>query len=219
VLKVNGSTKMKKVFVISLILFLFPTMTYSQILNSYGVKLGTVISSPTWTKASENDSKVKNISAFDIGGFISLQFLKNLSIVPELHFLQKGFKYPVQVTSLYQPNGTGEYYYTKSSASYLSLPLNISWIFYKVSFDLYIYGGARFDFVIDKQGNEWQYYFDRFKNSDFGLSTGIGIRTREIIGIGTGLEFRYSPNITESYSDDYEQIKNKSFEILLVIYN
>jgi hypothetical protein len=210
---------MKKVSVVLLLLLVFPLITYPQIINSYGMKFGAVISSPMWTKALENDSQVGKIYGFDFGGFIRINVFDNISIVPEFHFLQKGFKYPIQITSLEYPNGTGEYYNVKSSASYLSLPLSISWEFYKSSFDLYVFGGARCDFVIGKNGNEWQYYYDRFKDYDFGFSVGLGVQTKELIGIGTGLEFRFSPNATESYSDGYEQITNKSFEILFAIYN
>lgn len=210
---------MKKSFAIILMLITFPFSAYSQIINSFGAKIGTAISSPIWDKASQNDSRVQTMYGFDVGGFIKINLYKNISVIPEIHYLKKGFKYDLPITTLQHPNGTGEFYTINSSANYLSLPLNISWEFYKSYFDAYVFGGSRFDFVIEKYGNEWQYYYERFKDFDFGFCVGLGIQTRELINIGTGLEFRFSPNITKSYTDGYEQITNRSFEILFVIYN
>ena len=209
---------MKRLFCLLIVLSLFPLTHYSQIIESYGLKLGTALSSPTWTKDSQTDSKIQSKYGLDIGGFVRVKLLNNISIIPELHFVQKGFQYPIETSSIFNPNATKIYYTTKSSANYLSVPINISWSFHKSSMETYIIGGIHFDFIVSRNGDYWQYYYDRFKNVTIGLTTGIGVQTSKLIGIGTGLEFRYSPSIVDSYYDGYEQIRNKSFEFLFMIF-
>lgn len=208
---------MYKKLLIVLVIFI-SSIVYPQGIEHFGLKVGTTASTPIWSHDSKSDSHVQTKWGLDIGAFIEFKLVENLSFVPEIHFIQKGLRYDIPITTMEFPDGTGQFITLKPNVNYVSIPININYTFYKTSFEIYGVGGVRLDFAVDKNGDGFDYQYKQFKDVDLGANIGLGLRTKELIGIGTGLEFRFSPNITPSYFKYGEKITNSSFEILFVLY-
>lgn len=207
-----------KKFLIVLVIFI-SSIVYSQSFEHFGLKVGTTASSPIWSHDSKSDSHVQTKWGLDIGAFVEVGLGEDIALVPEIHFIQKGLRYDIPITTMEFPDGTGRFITLKPNVNYLSIPIDIKYTFYKSLFELYTIGGGRLDFAVDKNGDGFDYQYKEFNNVDLGVSIGAGVRTKNLIGIGTGLEFRYSPNVTASYSQSNEKITNNAFEILFVIYH
>jgi len=206
-----------KKLLIVLVIFI-SSIVYPQSFEHFGLKVGTTASTPIWSHDSKSDSHVQTKWGLDIGAFIEFKLVDNLSLVPEIHFIQKGLRYDIPITTMEFPDGTGQFITLEPNVNYISVPINVNYSFYKSAFEIYGVGGARLDFALDKNGDGFDYQYKQFKDVDFGASIGVSLRTKDLIGIGTGLEFRFSPNITSSYSKSGEKITNSSFEILFVLY-
>lgn len=187
-------------------------------IEHYGLKVGTTASSPIWSHDSKSDSHVQTKWGLDIGAFIEFNLAENLSLVPEIHFTQKGLRYDIPITTIQFPDGTGQYITLKPNANYLSIPVNIKYSIYKTIIDIYLSGGVRLDLLVNKNGDGFDIFYNNFKKIDFGLNMILGVRTNELFGFGAGVEFRYSPNLTSSYSDDTQKITNSSFDFLFLIF-
>ncbi|MGK9477993.1 outer membrane beta-barrel protein [Melioribacter sp. OK-6-Me] len=194
------------------------SIIYSQSFIRFGLKAGTTASTPKWTHDSNNDNGVRTKWGLDIGAFADIGIGERIALVPEIHFVQKGLRYDIPITTMQFPDGTGEFITERPNVNYISIPINVNYTFYKSVFEIYAVGGGRVDFAIDKKGEGFDFIYQQFKDIDYGVSVGLGFRTKELIGFGTGLEFRYSPNLTASYSKFGQEITNNSFEMLFVLY-
>lgn len=194
------------------------SIVYPQSIGHYGLKVGTTASTPKWSHDSESDSHVQTKWGLNIGAFIEFNIAENLYLVPEIHFTQKGFRYDIPITTSQFPDGTGQSIALKPVANYLAIPVNIKYSLYKKVIDVYLSGGIRFDLLISKNGDGFDIFYNNFKKIDFGLNMILGVRAYELFGFGTGVEFRYNPNVTSSYSNDTQNITNSSFDLLLLIF-
>lgn len=206
----------KKAFVI--LVFFSYSIVFTQSVQNYGIKIGTTASTPIWSHGSQNDSNVKTKWGLDIGAFTEFEIGEKLSLVPEIHFVQKGLRYDIPITTIQFPDGTGQYITLKPNANYLSVPVSIKYSIYKSVFDVYLSGGVRLDLLVNKNGDGFDVFYNNFKKIDFGMNIVLGIKTNELFGFGSGVEFRYSPNLTSSYSDDSQKITNSSFEFLFLLF-
>lgn len=202
-----------------LIIFtLSSTICFSQDITHYGVKFGVVASKPIWSFNSVNDKNIQTKWGIDFGSFVEISYDDNISIVPELHFIQKGMRYDIPITTNEFPDGTGEYFVSKPSANYLSIPVSAKYSIIKSLVELYISCGVRIDILINKKGDGFDFFYKKFKNTELGLNFALGASTEKIIGIGSGVELRYSPNVTSSYSDNSFNIKNSSIDVLFCLF-
>jgi Outer membrane protein beta-barrel domain len=185
--------------------------TYSQSIEHWGIKSGVSFSSQT-LQSINSPLEVSPLQAgrgIDAGVFAEIYFDNNLAVVPELSYVNKGFLF----SSFYMGSNK-----QNPSTYYLSIPINMMYLFNKSVMELYLFCGPRID-VLVRHTNISDYYKKDINSIDLGANLGFGIRTKKILGIGTGFELTFSPDFTNSYSNDYSALKNYSFQLLFVFYN
>jgi hypothetical protein len=79
----------------------------------------------------------------------------------------------------------------------------------------YIIAGPRIDYYLSGGGENL--LVNDFKKINIGGTFDVGVESASILPIQMGLEFRYSPDFQDSYSDLGKTIKNRSMEFLLVL--
>lgn len=204
---------------LALVLSFFTISVNSQTITNYGLKFGTVASNPIWKVGSHSYDGVETRMGMDVGIFLNWGLGDNLSLLTEMHYTQKGLRF-------YQPvvnsnNDVVETYVESinPNVNYLSFPIFIKYDLLSSEVTPYIIGGLRIDFVLSKSEIEnprWLY--SNVSNYDFGGSVGLGVQTKSLLGIGTGLEIKYSPSFIKVDSSPMADITNRSLEINLVIY-
>ncbi|MBI3123144.1 MAG: PorT family protein [Ignavibacteriales bacterium] len=201
-----------------LIFILGSTICFSQDILHYGVKFGAVASKPIWSFNSVADKNIQTKWGLDLGAFIEISFNDMISIVPEMHFVQKGMRYDIPITTNEFPDGNGEYFVSKPSANYLSIPISAKYSILKSLVELYVSCGVRIDVLISNKGDGFDFFYKQFKSTELGLNFTVGTSTEKIFGIGSGVELRYSPNVTPSYTDNSFKIRNSSIDVLFCLF-
>jgi hypothetical protein len=194
---------------------LFPSYAGSQLLRGYGVKVGAISATQTWDYNVDITIDAERRWGLDVGGYVELFDTPYLSLLGEVHYVQKGFTFTAIVSSINQPDGTGEYLTVRPRVDYLSLPLLI-----KLRFDMqvvspYVIVGPRLDLLIAKDPQGFQAVLNEFKAIDVGLSLGAGAEVPTSFLSSVLLEFRYSPTFNTSFSNAFLTVRNQSFELLL----
>ncbi|MBA4313118.1 MAG: hypothetical protein C0417_10870 [Chlorobiaceae bacterium] len=199
------------------IIILASTCTQAQFIKGYGFKVGAVSATQTWNYNIDIHRDMENRWGIDAGVYVELLDLPYISILGELHYIQKGFMEEIPITTMDQPEGTGRYLVSKPRVDYLSLPL-LAKIRYNVeTVSPYILIGPRFDFLIGKEPDGYEIIYNKFKKNDMGISVGVGIEIPTSTIQAVLFEFKYSPTFNNSYSNDILTIKNQSFELLVGI--
>ncbi len=138
------------------------------------------------------------------------------SVSSEVHYIQKGFQYKIQVTTEENPDGTGTYKTFSPRLDYLSIPLlakcRLDW----ESSSLYAIAGPRMDILLRSDDAGFSIVLDHLRSTEFGLTMGIGYVVSKIAPFGIGAEFRYSPTFQDSYATDLLTVRNSSLEMMLV---
>lgn len=199
------------------IIILASTFTQAQFIKGYGFKVGAVSATQTWDFNINIKPDIERRWGIDAGVFIEFVDLPYVSLLGELHYIQKGYTEKFIETTPTYPEGTGRYITIKPRVDYLSLPLLA-----KIRYDIgtvspYILIGPRFDFLI---GNDPQYVgsiLDKFKKNDMGISAGVGIEIPTSAIQAVLFEFKYSPTFNKSYNNNILTIKNQSVELLVGI--
>lgn len=197
-------------------LCLFSTIAaQGQLVRGWGVKVGAVTATESWDYTVNINFPADRRWGLDVGAFIEFLDVPLISVLGEVHYIQKGFSQTLPVTTAAQPDGTGEYITMKPRVDYISIP-----VLAKVRFDLglispYVIAGPRFDFLVGKDPQGYDAVLDNFKSGDVGISVGAG--TEVLLPILPPLlaEFRYSPSFSEAYNSNALTVKNESFELLL----
>jgi hypothetical protein len=202
------------IFVICLVL-LISTVTQSQFIRGYGFKVGAVSANQTYDYNIVFDFSPDNRWGFDVGAFVELLDIPYISVLGELHYIQKGFSEKFQETSPDDPAGTGRYITLKPRADYFSIP-----VLAKIRFELgpivpYIIGGPRFDFLVGKEADGFEAVIDHLKSADVGISVGGGVEVKLPAGPAILGEIRYSPDFTNAFKSSTLTVKNQSVELLV----
>lgn len=189
--------------------------TNAQFIRGYGLKFGAISATQTWDYKTSTKFSPERRWGIDAAGYIEVINLPYFRLLGELHYIQKGFSITLPVTTISQPDGTGEYITLKPRVDYLSVP-----ILAKLRFDLgkvtpYLIAGPRFDFLISKNPDGFQSVLDNFKSKDIGISIGSGFEFSLKFIKSVLAEFRFSPSFSEAYSSNTLTVKNQSFEFLL----
>ncbi|MCB9250455.1 MAG: hypothetical protein H6613_18865 [Ignavibacteriales bacterium] len=86
---------MKKIFFILVLFFAVTSISYSQIINGYGIKIGGTFANQDWNYSNltpitdfNSDSKL----GFNAGIFVDFFNLQFMSFLTELNFVQKEWK-------------------------------------------------------------------------------------------------------------------------------
>lgn len=206
-----------------LVLLFFAINVNSQTLTSYGLKLGAVASNPIWKVGSQSYDDVETRMGMDAGIFLNWSLVNNLSLLTEMHYVQKGLRvYEPIVNILPNDNGVKVESHVVSvnpHVNYLSFPIFIKYDLLKSEVIPYLICGLRVDFVLSKGKSELpRWLYSNVNNMDFGGSIGVGFQTKSLLGIGTGLEIRYSPSFVKVDSSLEGEITNRSFEINFILY-
>ena len=150
-------------------------------------------------------------AGIDAGIFVEWLDMPILSFITEAQYIQKG------VTE-----GFDDFIFARPRVDYISVP-----ILAKVRLSIppftdsqympYMIAGPRVDLLINEITDRHFLSFGKFKNIDYGASVGAGIEFSTIAPFRIDLEFRYSPNFTDSYTDFYTKVRNNSWELLLAV--
>jgi len=213
----QGLIMQRLILVISCVLFACSTAS-GELWRSYGVKGGACSATQIWDRGSQIDQGTGYRWGVDVGIFAELADIPPFSLSTEIHYVQKGMKYDIPVTTEQFPNGTGEFITVDPSLNYLSVPLLAKLRVDLSRSEVYLLVGPRFDFLLSSDGDgQFDSQIKRFNSFDFGGTIGVGFQTRTILGLATGVEFRFSPSFQSGYEDDFVTITNRSFEFLLTI--
>ncbi len=203
---------------LALVIFFFAVNINSQTLTNYGFKLGAVASNPIWNHSSKQTA-IK--TGMDLGFFLNWNLTTNISLLTEVHYVQKGLRFYVPIFENVQ-NNNGVSVYVQSvdpNVNYLSFPVLIKYDLLKSEVIPYLIGGMRVDFVLStNEINNPRWLYNNVNNIDFGGSIGFGFQTKSLLGIGTGLEIKYSPSFIKVASSPMAEITNRSYEISFILY-
>lgn len=208
-----------KLFLIAIVLFIFSNLTNAQLISSYGIKVGMANTSQSWNYSGPlsglevfNKSRV----GLDLGIYSEWFNLPIISMLTEIHYIQKGCKGEFVVSTMNNPDGTGEMKTSTPRIDYISIPL-LAKIRYNIkSIILYGIAGPRLDILIGKNSDATGAVLDDLKKTDFGGTFGIGFELLLKKTYRIGGEFRYSFSSQYIYSNRWLNVKNKSLEFLLV---
>lgn len=203
-----------------------------QCVDQVGLKFGISSASQprVWKSDGSSDSQVKSILGLDAGIYAEWFPLSWLSVATESHFIQKGAKESIVITTETSPDGTGQYITNAVRSNFLSIMI-LPKIRYEIgSIQLAAFVGPRVDFsagntvTVDTPiplsadyTQSLQKAVDHHKKTQFGLTLGIGLQTKALLGIATGIEFRYSPNLQDATSNEFFRVYNTSMEVLLAL--
>ena len=201
----------KKLFLIFIVL-LFSSKIYSQIINTYGLKLGYVNSSQTFTNKAIDDI-AKRKSGFSISAFVDLFNFNGFSISPEIKYIQKGVGLGTVITGPEGPEPIGkttEYIYH----NYLSIPISLV---YKMQLDAgipFFKIAPRYDILLSSYDdfNSIASTYDNYKNV-FGGTFSIGFIPNLNIVFNPFIEISYHMDFSDTYSGVNNKIKNNAVEI------
>jgi hypothetical protein len=138
------------------------------------------------------------------------------SFSSEVHYIQKGMKISVPVTTETNPDGTGDYRTFSPRVDYLSVPILAKARFVDGQLSPYIIAGPRVDFLLQTKGEGFQVILDKFEKVDFGATVGVGVEVKSFEPVHLGVEFRFSPSFKDGYSSAFTKVRNSSMEFLLV---
>ena len=194
------------------------SLAYSQPIKNIGLKAGLAFTNQAWKYSfMDSDLPTKTRLGLDIG--IAVEWLKDspVTIMTELHFVQKGMKDELIVTTEQYPNGTGQTIAKQPRVDYLSIPLMAKYTLRFNTIAICAVAGLRYDLFVSSAGEGFELVIDKFRKSELGGSFGCGAEFTSPFDRTIGLEFRYSPTFQKSYSSQFLTVSNQSMELLVGI--
>lgn len=195
------------------------SVAHSQLVRSYGVKLGAVSANQTWHYAFFPDLATDWTTNYRwgiTGGvYVELLDIPLLSLVAELQYTQKGTRYPLPLTSVSQPDGTGQFKTLSPRVDYLSIPILAKLRLKSPFFTPYLIVGPRVDLLVFKRGDGFDQVIDRFKSTDVGGTIGVGVEIHTLLPVGLLAELRFNPSFRDSYNSEFLTVRNRSFDFLV----
>lgn len=203
-----------KIIYLFLITLCLSTTSQAQIIRSFGLKVGATNSSEYWER-NDNlpDMDPENRWGFNVGIFSELFNTKYLTLVTEANYFQKGMKEDLPVTTITNPDGTGEYITWDTRVDYINFSA-----LGKMRLDLnkispYILIGPKVDFQINIE-------------SSFGFLNEVEKNFNEVmygLRIGAGSEFQfesfsllaeilYDYNFNNLYENENLTVTSDSFD-------
>lgn len=192
-------------------------MNFGQSIDGYGIKVGWGLTNHSWEYDPSINVKLdwENNSGITARAFADISFLSFLNVEAEIGYAQKGAKYKIAVTTMTQPDGTGEFININNRLNYLSLSL-MGKVKYKLElFTPYIVLGPEYNYLLSKQIEQgFEIVYDKFKKDIFGFTVGIGSEIK-LLPVNIIVEYRYSKDLTNNYDSATIDIKNYSHTILI----
>jgi hypothetical protein len=211
----GGISMTKRIAGLITLCFFISMVAHAQFLTGFGIKGGVASAKQIWDYKMNINFPTETRRGIDAGVFVEILNSPCFVILAELHYVQKGFKLTLPMTILAQPDGTGEVVTKKPRLEYLSFPLIGKLRFHTGAIIPYVFGGPRLDFLIGRKTEGHQAVLDHLKSIDAGVSVGLGIEVPLTIVPAVLVEFRYSPSLSEAFSNDALTVKNQSIEFLL----
>lgn len=217
----------KKLFALFFILGTFSSsFTFSQLLNSYGIKSGLNNAWQTETFQGNNYPSA-NKQGFVFG--IYADWLKSpwFSINTEVNYSQKGSQ--IVSTSVYTLNGDVINTVSDIRVNYLSVLITPDIYMELMGLKFYAFAGPRIDFELNKYysvtGSDPMfksladhmdnYRLNNYKSFQYGFTVGAGLQIKNILPIPFGVEVRYNPNTSKVYEDEFLTVRNYSLDFLI----
>lgn len=216
-----------KNFIYSILVFLLisllSTNLRAQVLSSYGLKAGACIASQNWEYHNLPDYMSglsvpvpsDEIVGIDISIFTKTKYFSIFCVTAEIHYIEKGRK--ITVMGTIQADNPQGYEETgpitiNERFSYISVPILLEMKLLKSYLSPYLLLGPRLEYLINYPNS---LLYDEFNKMDFGITMGIGIEFNIRFIKSIILEGRFSPNLSNSYKNEYVTVKNSSIEILI----
>lgn len=207
--------EMKSLFII-IFLIAFAFNTSAQIISNYGLKLGVGISNQSWDYQADINLDFVNkigLSPRVFADFFNLSFFQ---LQAELGYLQKGFEDKVPISTMTQPDGTGEYINVNNRLNYLSFSALAKFKYENDMFTPYLIVGPQLNILLSKEIEKgWGIVFDTFKENNIDLSIGVGSEIKNILPVSILIEYRYERDFIDNFDSPNLNIKNYSHVILL----
>jgi hypothetical protein len=204
---------MKQRLVIILALTLIAKISFSQIIDRYGINIGTSYSTQVW------DYKLVPIDSdyeYKFGFMAFLQAEKDfgnlLALRTELGYIQKGFKNNIELLFV---DGTSVRANNDNVILHdLALNLGLKIRPVKADYTPYLLVGLRSDYLISYKDivievqeiefNMFESTIEDFNKFNLGGLIGLGIEIKDLIYC----EIEYNPNITKNFEDTGLSIKD-----------
>ena len=206
---------MKQKLVFILALTLIAKLSHSQIIDRYGINVGTSYSTQIW------DYKLINVDSdneykFGFQAFLQVEkdFGELLALRTEFGYIQKGFKNNLTLTS-----AEGTFVGTNNDNVILhDLALNLGLKIkpLKTDFSPYFLAGLRGDYMISYKDveieepssglkfNMYESTIEDFNKFNIGGLIGLGVDIKDLIYF----EIEYNPNFTKNFDDTGLSIKD-----------
>ncbi len=206
---------MKQKLVFILALTLIAKLSHSQLIDRYGINVGTSYSTQIW------DYKLINVDSdneykFGFQAFLQAEkdFGKLLALRTELGYIQKGFKNNLTLTS-----AEGTFVGTNNDNVILhDLALNLGLKIkpLKTDFSPYFLAGLRGDYMISYKDveieepgsglkfNIYESTIEDFNKFNIGGLIGLGVDIKDLFYF----EIEYNPNFTKNFDDTGLSIKD-----------
>ena len=213
---------MKKVCFAVALIFVFSS-SQAQIIRGYGLKLGTTISNQNWEYSNSSglsgaSFKTDNRIGLNIGIFSEFLNLPFISVVTEVNYIQKGMKEEVPVTTVTQPDGTGEFITWETRVDYINISAFGKFRLNVGIFSPYVILGPKIDFEIYKKDSFGQVNVvaENFDKNRFGLKFGIGTEVN-LLSFSLLAEFLYDVDFNELYENENLKVNSNSFDFRIGI--
>lgn len=183
------------------------SFTFFAVNAQFGVKFGVNLASQTFDPDGGIDLGAK--TGFLLGAVYNMGLTDNLSIQPELLWMQKG--------GTAEATGLGK---TETVMNYLEIPIMARYTFGGESLGVYINAGPSIGFGLsgkqENGGNETDVEFggddDQSKRIDFAIGAGGGL-TFGIAGLSAFLDLRYNLGLSSLTNVDTFDVKNRGIAI------
>ncbi len=134
-----------------------------------------------------------------------------LDFEAQFSFLQKGGENESEITTINQPEGTGEILISETQFDYLQFQLGIRPKRSTQNYVLYSFLFSSFDYLLRVKNIPAPK--ERFENIVLGYSAGIGIRFLKVFNNSLFFETGYSADISEIYKSENLTIKSRIWQV------
>ncbi len=200
------------------ILISVSTSISAQLISSLGIKAGSSISNQEWNYTQDDNSDYDNMQGLSLRIFADMFKFSFFEMETELGYSSKGFEVNMPVTTVESPMGTGETISFTNELDYISLSALAKFTHSMEIFSPYLIIGPQFNLLINKNPDTgWDVVFDKFRETNIGISAGGGIELGKLLPSPVFIEYRYERDLQDNYEPDNITIKNYSHVVLIGI--
>ena len=213
----------KKLLLTLIFTLIISSFSYAQIINAYGIKIGTTLSNQSWNQKyslyGTGGINPDNRFGINLGTYAEFLNLPFWGIITELNYNQKGMKFTAPLTTLDDPDGSsGKTKTVLNRIDYISFAIEGKFKFNMSALRPYIFAGPRIDIYINKKVDQsFNVIYANSKNQIYGLSVGFGSELNNKLPVDLLVELQYNYDFTLAFESGLYEIKNKSFDFKIGI--